>query len=35
MGVTEPRSRPAPDRVVDAVVNDFSMAVATANGTGS
>ena len=35
MGVTEPLTRPAPDRSVEAVVNDFSIAVATANGTGS
>jgi 2-oxoglutarate/2-oxoacid ferredoxin oxidoreductase subunit alpha len=35
MGVTEPLTRPAPDQSVEAVVNDFSIAVATANGTGS
>jgi 2-oxoglutarate/2-oxoacid ferredoxin oxidoreductase subunit alpha len=35
MGVTEPLTRPAPDKGVEAVVNDFSIAVATANGTGS
>ncbi len=35
MGVTEPLSRPVGEREVEAVVNDFSIAVATANGTGS
>jgi len=35
MGVTEPLTRPAPGKGVEAVVNDFSIAVATANGTGS
>ncbi len=35
MGVTEPLSRPSDARGVAAIVNDFSIAVATANGTGS
>ncbi|MFO7544404.1 MAG: 2-oxoacid:acceptor oxidoreductase subunit alpha [Trueperaceae bacterium] len=35
MGVTEPLSRPTDARGAEAIVNDFSIAVATANGTGS
>ncbi len=35
MGVTEPLTEPAPDRGVEAAVNDFSIGIATANGTGS
>ncbi len=35
MGVTGPLTRPSPDRTVEGMVNDFSIAVATANGTGS
>ncbi len=35
MGVTEPLTRPSPDNMTTPGVNDFSIAVATANGTGS
>ena len=35
MGVSEPRSLPARATAVSTVVNDFSLMVATANGTGS